>query len=98
MRTRRQNKLRRNPFVRLLRMIYRSLKVIFRSQKSRPRFIDEYQDLEPLVITPVIEEKIIIQDQFLTVGELLERVKWQFPAEQVLSKGNPQPEYDVSLN
>jgi hypothetical protein len=35
MTNRRQNKLRKNPFVRLFRMIYRSLRIIFRPKSKR---------------------------------------------------------------
>ncbi len=67
--------------------------------------LDEHRAQEALAIQQALEarQKELEErhrEQFITVGELLERVKWQLPqakAVEVLEVSVP-PEYDVSLN
>jgi hypothetical protein len=117
MSNRRSNKMRKNPFVRFLRIVYRSFKIIFR-KKPDPRIFEERRRaLEALDAQKAREEQLAREaaarqrelerqqqelatrekDQFMTVGELLEKIKWQLPKEKV-AEVNARPEYDVSLN
>ncbi len=103
MKNSRYNKLRSNPFVRLFRTIYRLLKVVFRPRKKNSRLINNDRiSLELLAETKALNERIELEnrlkEQFLTVGALLERVKWQIPQETVLEINSIPPEYDVSRN
>lgn len=113
MTSRRHNKLSKNPFVRLFRMIYRSLRVIFRPKSKRLALAALYEQreleacraqeaidaqreqearrvLEDLTRAQELDKQA--QEQFLTVGELLRRVKWQTTTAPV----TPAP--DFSLN
>jgi hypothetical protein len=117
MSNRRQTKLKKNPFVRFLRIVYRSFKIIFR-KKPDPRIFEERRRaLEALDAQKAQEERLALEalnakkelearqrdlerqekEQFMTVGELLERVKWQLPKEKAVEV-SASPEYDVSLN
>jgi hypothetical protein len=112
MKSRRYQKLRRNPFVRLFRMIYRSLKVIFKSRKRDPKLVYEEQAaLAALKAQKELNDRLALearnaqqelenrlQEQFLTVGDLLERVKWQIHPKLDLNINSISPEYDVSRN
>jgi hypothetical protein len=117
MSNRRQNKSRKNPFVRFLRVVYKAFKIIFH-KKPDPRIFEERRRaLEALDAQKALDERRAQEasnakkelearqrererqekEQFLTVGELLERVKWQLPKEKALEVKAPA-EYDVSLN
>ncbi len=103
MKNRRYNKLRSNPFIRLFRTIYRLLKVIFRLRKKNSKLINNDRiDLDILAEAKALNERIELEnrlkEQFLTVGDLLGRVKWQTPQETVLKINSVPPEYDVSRN
>jgi hypothetical protein len=124
MSNRRQNKLRKNPFVRFLRIVYRSFKIIFRKkpdprifEERRQKALDERLAQEALDAQKALDEQRAQEalnaqqeleasqkelerqhrEQFITVGELLERVKWQLPQSKAVEVIAP-PEYDVSLN
>jgi hypothetical protein len=109
-----QRKLRKNPFVRLFRMIYRSLRVIFRPQSKRlalaalyeqrelearrvQEALNTQQELEARQtkesVTQEQELDDRVQEQFLTIGELLKRVKWQ-----KTTTAQAIPAHDFSLN
>jgi hypothetical protein len=113
MTSRRQHKFRKNPFVRLFRMIYRSLRVIFRPKSKRlalaalyeqrelearrvqealmaQRELDARRALEALTLEQELDDRV--KEQFLTVGELLKKVKWQTTTAQAT------PVHDFSLN
>jgi predicted ATPase len=117
MSNRRQNQLKKNPFVRFLRIVYKSFKIIFR-KKPDPRIFEERRRaLQALDAQKALNERLAQEalnaqqelearqkelerqhrEQFMTVGELLERVKWQLPKEKAVEVSAP-PEYDVSLN
>lgn len=103
MKNHRYNKLRSNPFIRLFRTIYRLLKVIFRPRKKNFRLTNNDRiDLDILADAKALNERIELEnrlkEQFLTVGTLLERVKWQTSQEKVLEINSVPPEYDVSRN
>jgi hypothetical protein len=120
MTSRRQNNSRKNPFIRLFRMVYRSLKVIFRSKSKRlalaalyeqrelearraqealyaeQEALDAQRDqearrvLEDLALAQKLDDQA--REHFLTVGELLRRVKWQ------TTTASATPAHDFSLN
>jgi hypothetical protein len=113
MTSRRQNKISKNPFIRLFRMIYRSLRVIFRPKSKRLALAALYEQRElearraqealnaqhELEARRVLEDLALAQElddrareEFLTVGELLKRVKWQ----TTTTLATPVP--DFSLN
>jgi hypothetical protein len=113
MTSRRQNKFNKNPFIRLFRMIYRSLRVIFRPQSKRLALAALYEQRElearrtqealnaqrELEARRVLEDLALAQElddlareHFLTVGELLRRVKWQ------TTTAPATPAHDFSLN
>lgn len=120
MNSRRQNKFSKNPFIRLFRMIYRSLRVIFRTKSKRlalaalyeqqelearraQEAVNAQRDLEARRVLEDLaleEEKLAreqeldnrVKENFLTVGELLRRVKWQ----TTTASDTPAP--DFSLN
>jgi beta-phosphoglucomutase-like phosphatase (HAD superfamily) len=132
MNNRRQNKLKKNPLVRFLRIVYKSFKIIFR-KKPDPRIIEERRRAhEALNAQKALEARLVQEaldaqkalderraqealdarkalearqqeieqrqrEQYITVGELLERVKWQLPKAKVVEVSTPS-EYDVSLN
>jgi hypothetical protein len=119
MTSRRQNKLRKNPFVRLFRMIYRSLQVIFRPRRKRLALAALYEQkaldarlaqeainaqreqaarhvLEDLALAQELDDRA--REQFLTVGELLRRVKWQTTTAQAGQVASALPVHDFSLN
>jgi hypothetical protein len=113
MTSRRQNNSRKNPFIRLFRMVYRSLQVIFRPKSKRLALAALYEQrelearraqealnaqrdqearrvLEDLALAQELDERA--REQFLTVGELLKRVKWQ------TTTTSATPAHDFSLN
>jgi cobalamin-dependent methionine synthase I len=132
MSNRRQNQLKKNPFVRFLRIVYKSFKIIFK-KKPDPRIFEERRRaLQALDAQKALDERLAQEaldaqkalnerlaqealnaqqelearqkelerqhrEQFMTVGELLEKVKWQLPQVKAVEVSAP-PEYDVSLN
>ncbi len=114
MTSRRQNKLSKNPFVRLLRMIYRSLRVIFRPKSKRlalaalyeqrgleRRRVQEALDTQRESEARQVQESVSLEqelddcvnEQFITIGELLRKVEWQKN-----TKVQSTPTQDFSLN
>jgi hypothetical protein len=83
MNSNRQNKPRKSPFVRFLRGIVRLFKVVFGAKRKHLKSPEDYQ--QELRLAELgrrereSEQKLSEQaaEQFLTVGELFERVKWQ---------------------
>jgi hypothetical protein len=88
MKSRKHLKLKRNPFVRFIRGIFRLLRVLLRPTKSNhrqaPIAVNSLEDLNN------IAAHSFDRDQLITVGELLDRVKWQSP--QI----NIQPKISIS--
>jgi hypothetical protein len=88
MKSRKHLKLKRNPLVRFIRGIFRLLQVLLRPTKSHrrqaPIAVNSLEDLNN------IATHSFDQDQLITVGELLDRVKWQSP--QI----NIQPKISIS--
>ena len=77
MKKRKYSKLKRNPFVRLIRWIQRFFKILFKQKKGLARSRHDYSQFESL--TSVTEIDNYNQVNLITVGELFEQVKWQFP-------------------
>jgi hypothetical protein len=77
MNSRKRHKLKRHPLVRFIRGIFRLLRVLFRPAKSNRRqdlmAVDSLEQLN----SPAADS--FDRDQLITVGELLDRVKWQSP-------------------
>ena len=119
MNMRRQNKLRKNPFIRLFQMIYRSLKVIFRPKSKRlaiaalheqrlldarrvqeeinaQRELESRRALDAIALAQELDDRA--KEQFLTVGELLRRVKWQTVKEPAGQFATATLAHDFSLN
>ena len=72
MTSRKHRKLKRHPIVRFIRGIFRLFRVLFGPKRRVPTL-----DLQAPV---AIEASSFERDQFMTVGELLGRVKWQSPS------------------
>ena len=96
---RKHRKLKRNPLVRFIRGIFRLLRVLFRPTKSNRR-----QDL--MVVDNLAEldnsaADSFDRDELITVGELLDRVKWQSPQVNIqpnISSSNNTRTQDISRN
>jgi hypothetical protein len=90
MNSNRQNKPRKSPFVRFLRGIVRLFKVVFGAKRKHLKSPEDYQQELRLAELGRREREAEEQsrqqltiaseragEQFITVGELFERVKWQ---------------------
>jgi hypothetical protein len=99
MKSRKHRKLKRNPIVRFIRGVFRLFRVLFRPKRTIARL-----DLpRPEVIEERIEVSSFEQDRLVTVGELLERVKWQSPPptttqKEFTSNSRISRPHDVSRN
>lgn len=96
---RKHRKLKRHPLVRFIRGIFRLLRVLFRSTKSNRR-----QDLMAVDNLAELDNSAadsFDRDELITVGELLDRVKWQSPQVNIqpnISSSNNTRTQDVSRN
>ncbi len=90
MNSNRQNQSRKHPFVRFLRGIVRLFKVVFGAKRKNLKSPEDYQQELRLAELGRREreseeqsrQQLIIaeeqaREQFITVGEVFERVKWQ---------------------
>ncbi len=77
MNSHKRRKLKRYPLVRFIRGIFRLLRVLFRPTKSNRRQDLMAADRLTALNTPAADN--FDRDEFITVGELLDRVKWQSP-------------------
>ena len=109
-----QRKLKKHPLIRLIRGIFRLMRVIFRPARSKARLIElaelERIELERAQIRQaeadysrsIAEQTAALAEQYITVGDLLDRVQWQSPASKnfkITSATKLQPiPPDVSLN
>ena len=96
---RKHRKLKRHPLVRFIRGIVRLLRVLFRPTKYNRR-----QDLMAANSLAELDNSAahsFDRDQLITVGELLDRVKWQSPQvniqPNIFSSNNTRTQ-DVSRN
>ena len=96
---RKHRKLKRHPLVRFIRGIFRLLRVLFRSTKSNRR-----QDLMAVDNLAELDNSAadsFDRDELITVGELLDRVKWQSPQVNIqpnISSSNNTRTQDISRN
>jgi hypothetical protein len=114
MKSRKHQRLKRNPLVRFIRGVFRLFRVIFKPKHRNLRSLqDKQSDLSQVELDrrqpiPGIEQRNLELDfrqrgQFITVGELFEQIKWQMPAETVdranISGLSIKPQFDdVSRN
>ena len=99
MNSRKHRQLKRNPLVRFIRGVFRLLRVIFKPKNRNLRSLQVQQKDLPQVelrqqVAPEIQPEHLSpkplkldrdqQEQFITVGELFEQIKWQIPAETVI--------------
>ena len=76
---RKHSKLKRNPLVRLIRAIFRLVRVIFGAKKVRSRSIPSDSYIEERTFNTLANRELenLDRDGLTTVGELLAQVKWQ---------------------
>ncbi|WP_309742071.1 MULTISPECIES: hypothetical protein [unclassified Chamaesiphon] len=107
MKSRKHNRLKKNPLVRFIRGVVRLLRVLFRPQNRQLRAIEQEQrhlrrvELEQELVLE--RQNIELEQQerarLITVGELLEQIKWQTPSETIIQAADlVAPAYDVSRN
>jgi hypothetical protein len=110
-----QRKLKKHPLIRFVRGIFRLLRVIFKPAKNARLQAIELAEIERIEIErdrirqAEIEEsrnlaaqQAALAEKYITVGDLLDRVKWQSSAPTALAvpsatKLTPHA-HDVSLN
>jgi hypothetical protein len=99
MKKRKYSQLKRNPFVRFIRWVLRFFKPLFKSNKGISRSSQDHSHFDPL--TSITVTNNYNENNLLTVGELFEQVKWQFPqttvTEPVLASSTHFLD-DISLN
>jgi hypothetical protein len=110
-----QRKLKKHPLIRFVRGIFRLLRVIFKPAKNARLQAIELAEIERIEIerdrirqTEIEEsqnlaaQKAALVEKYITLGDLLDRVKWQSSAPNsvaVLSATKLTPHaHDVSLN
>jgi hypothetical protein len=83
MSNRRYQQLRKNPLVQLIRRIYKFLNNLFQPRRRntvQPQsFSDEQSDLELFPVPELEIPETPKSNEFITIGELFEQVKWQVP-------------------
>jgi hypothetical protein len=107
MKSRRHNRLKKNPLVRFIRGVLRLLRVLFQPQNRQLRQIEQEQrhlrrvELEQELVLDRQNLELERQERvrLITVGELLEQIKWQSPSETTIQASDlVTPAYDVSRN
>jgi hypothetical protein len=85
MSNRRYQQLRKNPLVQLIRRIYKFLNNLFQPRRRLPNtthhqsFSDEQIDLDLFPVPELEIPEPPKSNEFITIGELFEQVKWQVP-------------------
>ena len=76
---RKHSKLKRHPLVRLIRAIFRLVRVIFGAKKVRSRSIPSESYIENRTFDILANQELenFDRDGLITVGDLLAQVKWQ---------------------
>ena len=109
-----QHKLKKHRLIRLIRGIFRLVRVIFRPARSKAR-LSELAELERIELERtqirqaeadysrnIAEQKAALAEKYITVGDLLDRVQWQSSAPKDLAVSSAmklKPQsHDVSLN
>ena len=79
---------RRNLLVRFIRWVYKSLDTLFKRKKSTFRSVDRHKISTQERDSSVSSAHLVSQakEQFITVGELFDRVQWQFSDDEIQSK------------
>lgn len=100
---RKHSKLKRHPLVRLIRAIFRWVRIIFGSKKVRSRSIPSDNYIEDRTFDTLASQELenFDRDRFITVGDLLAQVKWQSPQTSIQEfSENSQiiQSHDVSRN
>jgi len=100
---RKHSKLKRHPIVRLIRAIFRLVRVIFGAKKVRSRSIPRESYIEDRTFDTLASQELenFDRDGLTTVGELLAQVKWQSPQTSIqkLSENSRiRQSHDVSRN
>jgi hypothetical protein len=118
MKSHKYHHLKRNPLVRFIRGVFRLLRVILKPKNRNLRSVRYEQSDLPQVeslrqpILDVKQQSLELvqpdlerdrQEQFITVGELFEQIKWQIPTENTIQSkisdlNNQSQSYDVSRN
>ena len=100
MKSRKHQKLKRNPFVRFIRGVFRLLRVLFRSKQQNLRSSDRSIEAIPPsnrlpadfdgsdrssaisgdLVGEATQPNNLTAPHLMTIGDLLESVKWQVPA------------------
>jgi hypothetical protein len=109
-----QRRLKKHPLIRLIRGIFRLIRVIFSPGKSHPRVSEiELAELERVNLERtqihqaevdreriLVEQKVALSERYITVGELLDRVQWQSSAPKNVASATKlkSQPHDVSLN
>jgi hypothetical protein len=111
-----QRKLKKHPLIRLIRGIFRLIRVIFKPGKNARLQAIELAEIERIELERsqirqveieqnriLAEQQAALAERYITVGDLLDRVKWQSsaPKELVVSsaaKLSISQTRDVSLN
>jgi hypothetical protein len=79
---------RRNLLVRFIRWVYKSLDTLFKRKKSTFRSTNRHklstEERDRLLKSAHLAAQA--KDRLITVGELFDRVQWQFPEEDIQSK------------
>ncbi|AFY95984.1 hypothetical protein [Chamaesiphon minutus] len=110
MKSRKHSKLKRHPLVRFIRGILRLMRVVFRPKRRNQQAI--HNERQQRLATELVQQQELAQqlelehrerERSITVGALLDRVKWQVPEltivqEQVSDRRAVTRPHDVSRN
>jgi hypothetical protein len=108
-----QRQLKKHPLIRLIRGIFRLIRVIFKPAKNARLQAIELAEIERIEleraqirqaeieqIRILAAQQAAIAERYITVGDLLDRVQWQSsaPKSTAVSSAAKLSPHDVSLN
>lgn len=108
-----QRKLKKHPLIRLIRGIFRLIRVIFKPAKNARLQAIELAEIERIELEraqirqaemehnrSLAEQQAELAERYITVGDLLDRVQWQSsaPKNLAVSSATKLSPHDVSLN
>jgi hypothetical protein len=106
-----QRKLKKHPLIRLIRGIFRLIRVIFKPAKNARLQAIELAETRRIELERdrilqaeadreriLVEQKAALAERYITVGDLLNRVQWQSSAPKDGAVMSASPAHDVSLN
>jgi hypothetical protein len=106
-----QRKLKKHPLIRLIRGIFRLIRVIFKPAKNARLQAIELAETRRIELERdrilqaeadreriLVEQKAALAERYITVGDLLNRVQWQSSAPKDVAVTSLSPAHDVSLN